>query len=390
MATLARLRGHPRSTRSAFRLPVADQERPRASWLELFFDLVFVVAIQRLGSTLHEDLTGHAVLVVAALFVPVWWAWFSFAYYADLFQVETPAMRVVVMTGMLGALVLAGSIPDAAHGHLTGFAAANGALQLIVAFLYFHERRAGGTVRRLCSAYVLGFSLSGALWVLTAAVGGVPLAALALAVGLLTPFLAYVRLPSPPVHVSHLSERLGLFTLILLGESIVAVSAGTSATSWEDRSLAVAGLTFVLACGLWWLYFEHVEEAVISRSLTEGRGVLVRGFLYGYGHLAVFAGLAAVGVGSGAAIEHATEAELPGALLGLLTGGVALYLVAATLVTLVARHRLSVGVLTVRIGGAIAILLVAVLGGGLAPVVVLTAVLAVLLAVVVADAVARD
>lgn len=371
-----------------------------ASWLELFFDLVFVVAVSELARTLRGDLTAHGFLIFLALFVPVWWVWMSFAYYADLFETDAAHFRIALLTGMFGSLMLAGTIgvavgpsTGAGLGGPQGFALANAALQAILVALYGYARRAASqdvpvtgagadrppphgaagspsadagdepasavqnaALRQLCGIYVAGFGCGGALWLVSVLVSPpwhMALWALALVVEIATPFLAYLIVRSPPAHASHLPERLGLFTLIVLGESVLAVAWGARGTGWTPAAFPVAFFAFVIAACLWWVYFEHVDHGVIIHALTSGRSTLVRGFAYGYGHLLIFAGLASTAVGSEVLIEHASEEHLPAGAGLALAGGAAAFLLATTAAHLVIRRPLSRRLVAARVAAAV-------------------------------------
>ncbi len=385
-----------------------------ASWLELFFDLVFVVAVSELARLLRGDMTPHGVLVFLALFVPVWWVWMSFAYYADLFETEAAHFRIALLAGMFGSLMLAGTIgvamspsPGAGLGGPQGFALANAALQAILVGLYGYARfaasrnaadaagaapgRHAGTdeagapvsypaLRQLCGIYVAGFTAGGALWLASVAVPApwhLTLWALALLVEIATPFLAYLRVDSPPAHASHLPERLGLFTLIVLGESVLAVAWGARGTGWTPAAFPVAFFAFVIAACLWWVYFEHVDDRVIINALTSGRSTLVRGFAYGYGHLLIFAGLASTAVGSEVLIEH-PAGHLPAGAGLALAGGASAFLLATTAAHLVIRRPLSRRLVASRVAAALGALAVGAVSAFLTPLEVTAALAAVL------------
>ncbi len=362
-----------------------------ASWLELFFDLVFVVAVSELARMLRGDLTAHGFLVFLALFVPVWWVWMSFAYYADLFESDATVFRIALLAGMFGSLTLAGTIgvatgpsTGAGLGGPRGFALANAGLQAILVGLYAYARRSApenAALRQLCGIYVAGFGGGGVLWLVSVAVPApwhLGLWGLALAVEIATPFLAYLTVSAPPAHASHLPERLGLFTLIVLGESVLAVAWGARGTGWTPAAFPVAFFAFVIAACLWWVYFEHVDHRVIIDALTSGRSTLVRGFAYGYGHLLIFAGLASTAVGSEVLIEHASDAHLPAGAGLALSGGAAAFLLATTAAHLVIRRPLSGRLLTARVTAAFSALALGAESGGLSALTVTAALAAVL------------
>src|SRR5262245_50069943 len=97
----------------------------------------------------------------------------------------------------------------------------------------------------------------------------------------------------------HIPERYGLFTLIVLGESVVAVAAGAADAGWSVRVALAAAAGFGLAAAVWWLYLGFVGAAALSRTR------LLPAFAWGYGHLCIFAGIAAAAVGVALAIEAA-------------------------------------------------------------------------------------
>jgi len=300
-----------------------------ATWLELFFDLVFVVAVSRLGVLLHDDHSLAGVLTAAGLLVPVWWTWISFSYYADLFDDDGPADRLAQLAAMLGAGVVAVTLTDgvAADGEL--FAGTFAVLFTLLGAMYWQAGRAELRARALCRWYVAG-SLSGAaLWALSIAVpapGRYALWGAAVVVNaLVSGPLAYARVREVPQQVSHMPERFGLFVIVVLGETVLALVDGVAATSWNPASVATVVAGFVIAASIWWVYFDQFDEAAIDRALLGGRGAQVRSFAYGYGHLLVYAAIVAFGVAVELSAEAAAESgpavPLLGAALAALVAG---------------------------------------------------------------------
>lgn len=185
---------------------------------------------------------------------------------------------------------------------------------------------------------------------------------------LAVPILGSRLLVGTPVHPSHLPERFGLFTLIVLGEAIVSVSTATADTNWEVPSTLAAVGGFAIAACLWWLYFNFLETAEITKGI---RSVHV----FNYGHLPIVMGLTLVAVGTEHLILEAGESALSAGTRWALCGGVALYMLAIAFIWVTAcRHRVTwllVGSVTVTIG-------LAVLGGSLPPLVLLSLLLALL------------
>ena len=120
MASFQRLLEPPR-----LRTATAERDKERhATWLELFLDLVFVVAIAELGRSLAHDVTAHGFLRYLGLFVPIWWAWAGFTFYATRFDTDDLVYRVMTLLGMFGVAVLATTVPRAFAGHGNAFALA--------------------------------------------------------------------------------------------------------------------------------------------------------------------------------------------------------------------------------------------------------------------------
>jgi low temperature requirement protein LtrA len=294
----------------------------KASWLELFFDLVFVVAVAQLGLYLHDNLTPLGVLGFLFLLLPVWSAWLGFSYFSDLFDVDTPAFRTTLFTGMLLSIAMAVTIPLAFHGGAAAFAAAYAAIRIVLVGLYAWAGWRVLGARRLIRWYVVGFSLGAVLWVVSVFVP-VPVAyglwIVALAIEIAMPFVAQLVVRQEmPVQTSHLAERFGLFTLVVLGESVVVTGTGLGGTQWNWPAILTASLGFVIVACLWWLYFERVDEAAVERAYTFTVRDLVRGFAWAYGHLLVYAGLTAMAVGiemsiAAAAASNGTTIDARGA-----------------------------------------------------------------------------
>jgi low temperature requirement protein LtrA len=297
----------------------------RATWLELFFDLVFVVAVARLGVLLHDDHSVGGVLVFAGLLVPVWWAWISFSYYADLFDDDGPLNRLAQLAAMLGAAVVAVTITNGVADDSGRFAATFAVLFVLLALLYALAWRAEPRARELCRWYVVGSATGAAGWAASLAVApparylvwAVALAANALISGP----IAYARMTAPPQQRSHMPERFGLFTIVVLGEAVLAVVNGIDpAGGGAAETAAIAG--FVVAACIWWLYFDQFDEAAIDRAIEGGRRAQVRSFLYGYGHLLLYAAIVTCGVGVQLSAEQAAHGGGAVPLLGVGVAGV--------------------------------------------------------------------
>ena len=318
--------------RGAVEAAAGGAVRRHATWLELFFDLVFVLAITELAGLLHSDPTLVGVKHFALLFVPVWWAWMGYSYYADQFDSDdvpdSAGFRITMLLAMLLTVVLAVTVHDALAGGSAAFAGAYVALRLLLVALYFHAGRQVPEARDLCARFAVGFAAGAGLWLgslLVPEPWRYVVWALALVVEIATPAVAYLTTPVVPAQRSHMPERFGLFTILVLGEAVIVVGGGIAAsTAWAWRPTLVATLGFVVAACLWWLYFDRTDEEAISRAVASGaRDALARSFVYGYSHLFIYGGITAVSVGIELAVEALGEHELAAGARLALCGGLA-------------------------------------------------------------------
>lgn len=379
-----------------------DEERT-STWLELFFDLCFVVAVAALASGLHHEPDVGGMLRFLGLFVPVWWSWMIFTWYATSFDNDDVPYRVTLLVAMLSILGLAASVgrvgvdPAATVSFVLTYAF----MRLLVAGLFL---RAGRYVPAAMGSFVFFYAagnvIGATIW-LSSLLVPAPLRyavwALGLCVELLGPILAVMTLDNPRVtfHPRHIAERYGLFTLIVLGESVLAVASGTSGTDWAPAAVLTAVVGFVAAACIWWLYFDHVGSSGIELGPRPA-------FYWGYGHFAVYAGIAAFGVGVQLAIEAAAPPALAlatgapssgGYGLGartVLAGGVALFLLGIAFVDRVNEGTTNDRVLLARLGAVALLVPVTALGSLLSPLAFTVTVSLVLLALTTFESLGAD
>jgi low temperature requirement protein LtrA len=366
-----------------------DGER-HATWLELFFDLVYVVAVAELAHLLHENLTVAGFLQFAFLFLPVWWAWTWFSYYADQFDTDDLPHRLATVAAMFGTIVLALTVHDAFHGGSAAFALAYAALRVLTIGLYVRAWRNVPEARELVTRFIAGFSIATALWLLSVFVAEPArfiMWGVALVISLATAPLSYVTTRHVPAQVSHMPERFGLFVIIVLGESIVAVAAGVADIEWQQIGVITAGAGFLMAVCMWWLYFERADPTVISQSVRGGRRELLVSHVYGWSHYLIYAGIGAAAVGLLAAIEASETGVLTFGGRLALCGGVVLFLLGAAANHWAAPRSIPHRVLAARL--VVAALVTLLLFVGVLPAVVLVALVTLLLAGLVASELPR-
>jgi low temperature requirement protein LtrA len=360
------------------RLRTLDEDGERhASWLELFFDVVFVVAVAQLAHELVEDHSLRGFAVFAALFLPVFIAWQGFTFYADRFDTDDAVFRLAILAAMLAIAALAVQVPDVAHGESTGFVVAYVVLRSLMVGLYLRSYRHVPPARPLIARYAAGYSLGIALWLVSlalAAPGRYVLWGVALAWEYSLPVLFRRFHAAIPVSTSHVPERFALFTIIVLGETIVAVALGTAGSEWALESALAGALGFVAAAALWWIYFG-------TGAGMEMRPTVSAILVFTHFHIPVLAALTAVSAGVALAIEQA-PGQLDEGARWALCGGAAAYLACLTVAQRALVRGVSQRKVVARAGTILALVVFAIAGADLQTVAFAGVASAILLALV--------
>jgi low temperature requirement protein LtrA len=305
-------------------MSAAAPER-RTSPVELLWDLVFAFAVTQVITLLLHDPTwrgfGRSMLALAL----VWWAWSAFVWVANTFDYEERALRLVLLIAM-GFIFIAGlALPRAFGNRATLFASTYAIVRLLHLALYAEASRRGNAAWSAIVGFAVTVVIGMALLIVGSffAVGArTVLWVAAAAIDYAGPaWLTRERLRGlQRVAVAHFAERYGLFVIICLGESIVAIGVQAS-EQLTAHVLVVFSLCVVATVGLWWSYFDELAEAAESRLRGHHDPVLAAADAYSYMHLVIVAGIIVFGVGAKLAIEGSHG---PAALT--LCGGVALYL----------------------------------------------------------------
>lgn len=310
------------------------EDHRQASWLELLFDLSFVVAVAQAGIELEHALAaGHAgagLIGYCLVFAAIWWAWMGFTWFANAFDTDDVPFRVLTMIMIAGSLGLAAGVPRIAE--LDFRIAVISYVVIRLAYIGQWARVLGAADSRwrriawLMIVLTTGVQLGWVAFLWIPAAWKLPGFALLFAADIAIPYLAGwdARMAG---HAHHIVERYGLFTIIVLGESIAAATAATSealgadATALPLLSLALGGLIIVGA--IWWIYFDFSTGRAPTRDRRSQ-------YLWGYLHYFVFAAVAAIGVGLALAADSLAEPDgaAPAALGALTVGGaIAVFLV---------------------------------------------------------------
>jgi low temperature requirement protein LtrA len=310
--------------------PVLRTDDDRSvGWLELFFDLVFVVVISRLAHHLAGDVTVHGVLVFALQFFGVFWIWNAFTYYAERFETTGLQDRLLTFLAILPVAALAvfaeGGLAEHYRPFAIAYLAARAVNMLEWARAAYHVPR----FRPVAARFLLGFAVVSAVILVSFTAREelrLVLWTIAVVTDVATPaFTMRQQALLPPISTSKFPERFGLFTIIVLGESIVGVINGVGELSEEGtlgtRPLVVAGLGLAIGFALWWIYFDYIARRPPRPSITIALGWV-------YLHLVVVTTITITGVAVSAVIADSAHNGLQPPSQHLLAGGLAAALIA--------------------------------------------------------------
>ena len=309
----------------------------RVTFVELFFDLVFVFAITQLSHTLLTHLTLEGALQTLFLLLAVWWVWIYTCWFTNWVDPDKPPVRMLLFFLMLAGLLMSASIPHAFGREGLLFAAGYVFIQLVRSVFMLAALRGKDAVN------YLNFKRIGA-WLAVSAIfwlaGGLAedgarvalwLAALGIEIigpvaGFFVPGLGRSSTADWRVDGAHMAERCALFVIIALGESILvtgATAASLPATLANNCAFVVA---FTGSVAMWWIYFNiGAERGSHQASTTQDPGRIARA-VYTYFHIPIVAGIVVCAVADELTIAH-SGGHLEPAAAAVLLGGPALYLI---------------------------------------------------------------
>lgn len=286
------------------RLRSADGLEPgrRVTWMELFFDLIFVAAVAQVGTHLRDDYSPAGLLRFSLLFVMIWWAWLGHTNFSTRFDTDDLVQRTLTALQIFLVAVMAINATGPLGGRdSAGFVAAYAAMRLVLAVQYFRVRHIQQS-RTLATRYASTAAVTAVVWLASSFVAAPErfwIWALALTIDLSTPLVSTRHLVEVPHDAAHLPERYGLFSIILLGESMVAVMTGMSHQEhWSPVAAASAVSGIALVFTIWWWYFDGVDAA--AERFVRSSQDAVRFHVWSYAHLPLYLGIAVAGVG----VEH--------------------------------------------------------------------------------------
>ena len=314
-----------------------SKNESRVSFVELFFDLVFVYSISQLAHTLAGHFTWYGVIETGLLLFAVWWVWTFTAWVTNWLDPDRMPVRVMLFCLMFVGLVLSASIPEAFEGRGLSFAVAYVLMQVGRSLFTVYALKDAGPVRHRnfirisCWLIVAGvFWIAGgvaegearlALWVVALLIEYAGPAA-----GFRVPGLGHSAAEDWDISGAHMAERCALFIIICLGETILEAGEAFAELPTGVTTLTILLTVFVGTIAMWWIYFRFGHERAAHRiEHAETPGRLARQ-AFTYAHIPILAGIILNVVGNKLLFEAPHEAVEPASVAAVL-GGPLLFLV---------------------------------------------------------------
>jgi low temperature requirement protein LtrA len=314
----------------AARLAPARRETERVSPLELFFDLVFVLALTQCTALMAEEPTWEGLAKALLILTLLWWSWSGYAWLTSVVDPEEGAVRIVIFVAMAAFLVVALCVPEAFDSSAALFAAGYGVVRAAHIGLFVLASREDPQLRSSVIGLAISTAISVGLLVAASFFDGAAQAAvwgIAILLDLGGPYFFGVE--GWRLVPAHFAERFGLIVIIALGESIVAIGAGVTGDV-DAGIVAAAVLGTVVAAALWWLYFD-VVALVAERRLSNAEPGREQNSIgrdsYGYLHLPMVAGIVLIALGMKKTLGDVGE-PLKDVPATAMLGGASMYLLA--------------------------------------------------------------
>lgn len=306
------------------------RDEERVTPLELFFDLVFVLAITQCTALMAKDLSWGSIAEGLLALGLLWWAWVGYAWLTSVVNPEEGVVRIAMFAAMASMLVVALCLPLGFDDEGLTFAVAYSAFRIAHIVLFVLASRDDPSLRKAVARLAIGTAIGASLLI-----GGsfmhdgarIAIWSLALLLDAAGPLL--INPEGWRLHPEHFAERHGLIVIIALGESVVAVGIGAGEHITGPVILA-AILGIAITATMWWAYFDVVALVAQRRmtSLPAGRqqNAMARDS-YSYLHFPMVAGIVLVALGFKKVLNHVDD---PLGLVGTfaLQGGAAIYLLA--------------------------------------------------------------
>jgi low temperature requirement protein LtrA len=274
-------------------------EEEGSTWLQLFFDLVYVAILVELGNRLAHDMNIEGLITFVLLLVPIWWSWLEFIEFGQRYPIDDIGQRILTVVYMAAMLVMAFEIHNLTATTLTLFIATYGLSKFVLAGMYARIWVYNRAYRHLTSTRAMTFVVTGIIWIAIAflAPAKIWLWVFAVVLGALMPlfirllhgFTNRSELSRPPIKYHFTLHRFGELTIIVLGEFFIKLVLNSSGRELTAINYLIGIGLLAISVSLWWLYFDHLEHANLAQSTTRIR-------FWTYSHFPFLAAITAYGV----------------------------------------------------------------------------------------------
>jgi len=274
-------------------------EEEGSTWLQLFFDLVYVAILVELGNRLSHDLTLEGVATFILLFIPIWWSWLEFVEYGRRYPVDDIGQRILTVLYMAIMLLLAFEIHSLTQTTATTFIVTYGLAKFVLSLMYGRAWIYYPDYRRSTSNRAVAYAVVGLLWITIAVVAPANLGLWVLVVllGALVPPLIHLFYkltkstdpPLPPIKYRFTLNRFGELTIIVLGEFFIKLVTSSAGRELAAVNYLIGAGLLAISVSLWWLYFDHLEHANLAKVGT-------RLWFWTYSHYPFLVAITAYGV----------------------------------------------------------------------------------------------
>jgi low temperature requirement protein LtrA len=375
-----------------FRIHTVPTEEEGSSWLQLFFDLVYVAILVELGGNLADDLSLEGLVEFALLFIPIWWSWLEFVDYGRRYPIDDIGQRILTVLYMAVMLLLAFEIHNLTGTGTTTFIFTYGLSKFILALMYGRAWTHYPKYRHQASHRVIGYFLVGVLWIGIAIIApaNMWLWVLPIVFGIFLPLLSHLSqkvtgradLPGSPIKHHFTLHRFGELTIIVLGEFFIKLVTSSAGRELSAVNYFIGAGLLAISVSLWWLYFDHLEHASLAKVGSHVR-------VWAYAHYPFMAAITAYGVVGNKIFAALPRVPLDDTKRLLFTTALATAVLAYGIIEWASKERDEPLARWhqpwIRLGGAIALLAVGIWGHSLNVGWLVTIVAAILLAQVILD-----
>lgn len=275
----------------ALRIP--DEIERHASWLELFFDLVYAIILTELGTRLFHDFTYFGVLECIGLLMPILWTWTSYTVFSARFDNDDSFHWIMTFIIMFAGIVMAIQISDAFEGGSLGFSIGFLISQIALVILYLRSMYGSRKSKTITALYAIGIGSGGIILIFSLFLDwplNIILWAFVMSMYLAIPWIGRKNILSrAPLHPVYIPERFGSFTIIILGQTVASVVLGLKFAHWNATSITTSILSFILAVTIWGQYYRITEIADFKGTLHSGQAFI-------YTHIPLIISLITLGV----------------------------------------------------------------------------------------------